>query len=102
MTQLTSRIATAQIIAILELVGFDPIGQDRHTSYPRSRAEAPVRQRATSRRGHLFFMVPRCRLHTCRGWIACVLLGYARAGHVAAAVAARRHMIRPEERVLYQ
>ena len=25
-----------------------------------------------------------------------------RAGHVAADVAARRHMVRPEERVLYQ
>ena len=27
MMQMASRIATAQIIAILELVGFDPIGQ---------------------------------------------------------------------------
>ena len=28
MMQMASRIATAQIIAILELVGFNPIGQD--------------------------------------------------------------------------
>ena len=43
---MTSRIATAQIIAVLQLVGFDPISQDRHTYCPGSRAGAPVCQRA--------------------------------------------------------
>ena len=50
-------------------------------------------------------MVPRCRRHTCSGWLR--VCGWAvmccvRAGHVAAGVAARRQMIRPEERMLYQ
>ena len=47
-------------------------------------------------------MVPRCRLYTCRGWlrVCCwALMCCVRAGNVAAGVAARRHMIRPEERV---
>ena len=39
MAQMTSRIATAQVIAILELVIFDPRGQDRHTSCPRAREQ---------------------------------------------------------------
>ena len=46
MTQMTSRIATPQIIAILELEAFDPISQDRHTYCSGSRAGAPVCQRA--------------------------------------------------------
>ena len=47
--------------------------------------------------------MPRCRLHTCSGWlrVCCsAFVCYVRAGHVVAGVAARRHMIRPEERVL--
>ena len=47
-------------------------------------------------------MVLRCRLHTCSSWlrVCCwAVMCCARAGHVAAGVAARRHMIRPEERV---
>ena len=50
-------------------------------------------------------MIVHCRLHTCIGWlrVCCWAVMYrVRAGHVAEGVAARRHMIRPEERVLYQ
>ena len=50
-------------------------------------------------------MVLRSRLHTCSGWsrVCCwAVMCCVRAGHVAEGVAARRHMIRPEERVLYQ
>ena len=50
-------------------------------------------------------MVPRCRLHTCSGWLRVycwAVMCCVRAGDVAESVAARRHMIRPEERVLYQ
>ena len=48
-------------------------------------------------------MVPRCRLHTCSGWLRVwcwALMCCVRAGHVSAGVAARRYMIRLEERVL--
>ena len=59
----------------------------------------------SSRRGRSFFVVPRCKLHTCSGWlrVCCwAVMCCVRAGHVAAGVATRRLMIRPEERVLYQ
>ena len=48
-------------------------------------------------------MVPRSRLHACSGWlrVCCwAVMCCVRAGHVAAGVAARRHVMRPEERVI--
>ena len=97
MTQLTSRIATAQINAMLELVRIDPIGQDRHTSCPGSRAGAPVCQRANPAVAVICY--PWCRaVGFNRAAVGCVCavgllcMCCVRAGHVAEGVAARRHI----------
>ena len=105
MTQITSRIATAQIIAILELVRFDPIGQDRHTSYPGSRAGAPVCQRANPAVAVICYSWCRA-VGFIRAAVGCVCAaGLSCAAYVLAMwlkmwLQDDTYMIRPEERVL--
>ena len=76
---------------------------NRHTSCPGSRTGAPVYQRANPAVAVIRYWWRRAVgfIRTAIGCVCCwAVMCCVRAGHVAAGVAARRHMIRPEERVL--